>query len=232
MPRSTVMRRAGTRASSPAVETPSLPSAVDKAYGDKPAAASGVLAVALRTASSRLACAAACRAARVSRRSLASLPLPRRGSSVLDVVSGGIVSRSRKMSRPGAGHLAQRAEPLPASRCSAMRKNSTRPSRATGSKRSSASCTSSAGSRKRALDQAVAPGRQLAAGHLVQGDRHRVQLGGLVVARAGGRCRGTGQGSPGCPRSGRCPGCRPGRSRRAPARGPCARARAGPGCPA
>ena len=32
------------------------------------------------------------------------------------------------------------------------------------------------------VGQVVAPGRELAAGHLVQGDRHRVQLGGLVVA--------------------------------------------------
>ena len=84
----------------------------------------------------------------------------------------------------GPGQVISRSEPnrLAASRCRARRKNSTRPSRATGSKRSSASCDFLGRVEEAGLVQVVAPGRQLAAGHLVQGDRDRVQLGGLVVA--------------------------------------------------
>ena len=71
---------------------------------------------------------------------------------------------------------------LAASRCSAVRKNSTRPSRSTGSKTSSASCTSSVGQEAGRRMMSSPQDGQLAAGHLVQGDRDRVQFGGLVVA--------------------------------------------------
>ena len=64
MPRSRVMRPAGMRARSPAVETWSCCIAVDSAYGDKPAAASGVLAVAAAMASARLTRAASARPVR------------------------------------------------------------------------------------------------------------------------------------------------------------------------
>ena len=39
-----------------------------------------------------------------------------------------------------------------------------------------------AGVEELGVGQVVTPGRELAAGHLVQRDGHRVQLGGLVVA--------------------------------------------------
>ena len=147
MPRSRVMRPAGIRARSPAVETWSFCIAADSAYGDKPAAASGVLAVAAAMASARLTRAASARSVRSpsATGSAASSVSP---SSVVDVVSGGMVSRSRKMSVQARVISCSELNRWRASRFSATRKKVSRPSRITGSNRSAASWTSSPGSRK------------------------------------------------------------------------------------
>ena len=144
---------------------------------DRPAAASGVVAVAFAAASACLICSAVA--------GVSSWPFF--GHLVhawTRVVSGGTVSRSSKMSVQARVISCSEPNRLPASRWSAVRKNSTRPSRSTGSKMSSASCASSSVAEEAGRDQVVAPGGQLAAGHLVQGDGYRVQLGGLVVAVA------------------------------------------------
>ena len=105
MPRSAVIRLAGTRARSPAVSMPRRCWAIDNANGDRPAAMSGVAGTALAAASARLARAD-------SAGSAASSRLLR----FVAVGGGGRERRDRVQFAedvgPGQGHVAQRPEPL------------------------------------------------------------------------------------------------------------------------
>ena len=176
MPRSAVMRRAGTRARSPAVSMPRRCCAIDSAYGDRPAAASGV--------------AGGCLGRRL--RALGAGGLGRVGGLVVlfrlrrrwwtAVVSGGTVSRSRKMSVQA--RVISCSVPNRLAGVAVQRDREELHQAVAGHRVEEVLGELHLLVRveEPGVGQVVAPGRQLAAGHLVQRDGHRVQLGGLVVA--------------------------------------------------
>ena len=147
--------------------------AIDRAYGDRPAAARGVAGAALAAASARLARAD-------------STGLVASASVVVAVGGRGGERRDRvevaEDVGPGPGHVVQRPEPL---RGVAMERGLEELDQAVaghGIEEILGELRLLGRVDELGVGQVVAPGRELAAGHLVQRDRHRVQLGGLVVA--------------------------------------------------
>ena len=179
MPRSAVIRLAGTRARSPAVSMPRRCCAIDNANRDRPAAASGVAGDALAAASARLA-----------RAYLGRVGWPRRRLCRFVAVGGGGGERRDRVQfaedvGPGAGHVAQRPEPLGGVTVQRDREELHQAVAGHRVEEVLGELHFLGGVEEPGVGQVVAPGRELAAGHLVQRDRDRVQLGGLVVALPG-----------------------------------------------
>ena len=101
-----------------------------------------------------------------------------------EVVSGGDRVQIAEDIRPGASHLPQRPEPLGRIPVQRFPEEFHQAVAEDGVEDVLGELYLFGGVKQPGPDEGIAPGRHLPAGHLVQGDRHRVEFGRLVVAGA------------------------------------------------